>query len=154
MFQTKKYNKTCSKLVINELGRCPDISFNVNFANNEQASLSVFYCCVLFCTCQTKFNQTFLIKLNYFIIDQRKLLTIFRRVQCEIQANQSNLLTFQNQASNLNKAHVMEITKACTVIFYISMLFESKKFLGFSMQRGTFQLGKRKKNRRWGKFIF
>ena len=96
MFQTKKYNKTCSKLVINELGRCPDISFNVNFANNEQASLSVFYCCVLFCTCQTKFNQTFLIKLNYFIIDQRKLLTIFRRVQCEIQANQSNLLTFQN----------------------------------------------------------
>ena len=96
MFQTKKYYETCSKLVINELGRCPDISFNVNFANNEQASLSVFYCCVLFCTCQTKFNQTFLIKLNYFIIDQRKLLTIFRRVQCEIQANQSNLLTFQN----------------------------------------------------------
>ena len=34
--------------------------------------------------------------LNYIIIDQRKLLTVFRSVVCEIQRNQSNLLTFKN----------------------------------------------------------
>ena len=33
---------------------------------------------------------------NYIIINQRKLLTIFRRVLFEIQANQSNFFTFEN----------------------------------------------------------
>ena len=33
---------TCSKLIINELGRCPTRSDNVYFANNEKASLAVF----------------------------------------------------------------------------------------------------------------
>ena len=31
---------TCSKLMINKVGRCPTRSDNVYFANNEQASLA------------------------------------------------------------------------------------------------------------------
>ena len=34
--------------------------------------------------------------LNYIIVDQRKLLTVFRSVLCEIQRKQSNLLTLKN----------------------------------------------------------
>ena len=33
---------TCSKLIINKLGRCPTRSDNVYFANNKQASHAVF----------------------------------------------------------------------------------------------------------------
>ena len=40
-----------------------------------------------FCFAHAEHN---LIKLNYIVIDQRKLLSIFRRVVYEIQANQSN----------------------------------------------------------------
>ena len=48
IFQTKKGFITCSKLMINELGRCPTRSENVYFANNEQASLqSLLLCFVL-----------------------------------------------------------------------------------------------------------
>ena len=36
------------------------------------------------------------LNLNYIIVDQRKLLTVFRSVLCEIQRNQSNLLTLKN----------------------------------------------------------
>ena len=36
------------------------------------------------------------LNLNYIIIDQCKLLTVFDSVLCEIQRNQSNLLTFKN----------------------------------------------------------
>ena len=36
------------------------------------------------------------LNLNYIIVDQRKLLTVFRSVLCEIQRNQSNLLTFKD----------------------------------------------------------
>ena len=59
------------------------------------------------------------LNLSYIIIDQHKLLTIFRSVLCEIQRNQSNLLTFVKLAnqSTLNKAHMIEITKACIVAF-------------------------------------
>ena len=42
IFQIKKDFITCSKLIINELGRCPTILDHVCFANNEQASLAVF----------------------------------------------------------------------------------------------------------------
>ena len=42
IFQTKKCFTTWSKLIINELGRCPTIADNVHFANNEQASLAAF----------------------------------------------------------------------------------------------------------------
>ena len=37
---------------------------------------------------------------NFIIIDQHKPLTIFRGVLCEIQENQSNLLTLKNQLIN------------------------------------------------------
>ena len=36
------------------------------------------------------------LNLNYIIVDQRKLLTVFWSVLCEIQRNQSNLLTLKN----------------------------------------------------------
>ena len=55
MFQTKKCFIACSKLIINELRRCPTRSDDVYFANNERAS---FCCCVLFYTCQTQINYT------------------------------------------------------------------------------------------------
>ena len=42
IFQTKKYFITCSKLIINELGRCSTKSNNVYFTDNEQDSLAVF----------------------------------------------------------------------------------------------------------------
>ena len=42
IFQTKKGFVTCSKLIINELRRCPTRSDNVYFAKNEPASLAVF----------------------------------------------------------------------------------------------------------------
>ena len=85
IFQTKKYFITCSKLIINKIGRCPTRSDNVYFANNEQVSLAVFT--AAFCFAHAKHN---LIKLNYIITNQRKLLTVFGRALCEIQANQSN----------------------------------------------------------------
>ena len=75
--------------MINELGPCPTRSDNVYFANNEQASLAVFT--VLFCSTHAEHNL-----LKYIITDQRKLLTIFWSVPCEIQPNQSNLLIFKN----------------------------------------------------------
>ena len=40
IFLTKKDFITCSKLIINELVRCPTRSDNLYFANNEQASLA------------------------------------------------------------------------------------------------------------------
>ena len=36
------------------------------------------------------------VNLNYIMIDQHKLLTVFRRVLCEIQRKQSSFLTFKN----------------------------------------------------------
>ena len=49
-----KYFITCSKLIINELGRCPARADNVYFANNEQA----------FCFAHVEHN---LIKLKLYI---------------------------------------------------------------------------------------
>ena len=65
----------------------PTRSDNAYFANNEQASLSftaVFY------FAHAEHN------LIYILIDQRKLLAMFRRVLCEIQANQSNCSPLKN----------------------------------------------------------
>ena len=42
MFQTKKGFITFSKLITNELVRCPDRSENIYFVNNEQESITVF----------------------------------------------------------------------------------------------------------------
>ena len=47
MFQTKKDFITYSKLIINELWRCPTRSDNVYSDNNEQVSLGAFT--ALFC---------------------------------------------------------------------------------------------------------
>ena len=75
----------------NKLWHCPTRSDNVYCANNEQASFAVFT--AMFCFTHAEHN---IIKLKLYIIDQRKLLTVFRSVLCEIQRNQSNFLTFQN----------------------------------------------------------
>ena len=61
IFQTKKGFITCSKLMINELGRCPTSSENVYFANDEQASMAVFTS--VFCFTQAEHN---LIKLKLY----------------------------------------------------------------------------------------
>ena len=58
MFQAKKDFITCSKLIINELGRCPTRSDNVCFDNNEQASLAFT---AAFCFAHAEYN---LIKLK------------------------------------------------------------------------------------------
>ena len=54
-----------------------------------------------------------LLSLNYIIIDQCKLPTVFRSVLCEIQRNESNLLTFKKlpNQSMLYKAHLIGITR-------------------------------------------
>ena len=59
ILQTKKGFITCSKLMINELGRPPTGLENVCFANNEQASTAVFT--VEFCFTHAEHN---LIKLK------------------------------------------------------------------------------------------
>ena len=58
-----------------------------------------------------------LINLNYIIINQRKLLTVFSTTW-----NSSKPIKFPHRwklanQSTLNKAHVIEITKACKVAF-------------------------------------
>ena len=59
-----------------------------------------------------------LIKLELFYNSSVQLLTIFWRTLSQIQANQSNLLTLKiSQSITLSGAHVIEITKACTVTF-------------------------------------
>ena len=59
-----------------------------NFANNEQASITVFI--AVFCSTHAKYN---LIKLKLHNNWSVKAVDI---VLCEIQRNQSNLLTFKN----------------------------------------------------------
>ena len=61
IFQTKKDFITCSKLMINKLGPCPNRSENVNFANNEQESIAVFT--TVFCFTHAEQN---LIKLKLY----------------------------------------------------------------------------------------
>ena len=64
---------TCSKLIINKLGRCYALSDNVYIANNEQASLMLYF--VLHMRNIIKFNRS------------AQRLTIFWRVLSQIQAN-------------------------------------------------------------------
>ena len=61
IFQTKKDFITCSKLIINELGRCQTRSDNAYFANNEQAWLA---CTAAFCFAHAEHN---LMKLKLYI---------------------------------------------------------------------------------------
>ena len=67
IFKTKKSSITCSKLMINEFAGSPTRSENVYFANNEQASITVFTAAFWFAHAEHH-----LIKLK-LIIDQRKL---------------------------------------------------------------------------------
>ena len=66
MFQTKKDFITCSKLIINELGRCPTLPDNVYFADNEQASPA--FTAVL-CFARVKHN---LIKVNHLAYTEER----------------------------------------------------------------------------------
>ena len=61
----------------------------VYFANNEQTSIVFFIARA----------EHYLIKLKLYN-NHHKLLIIFRRVVCEIQANKSNCLTFENYPIN------------------------------------------------------
>ena len=76
--------------MINELGHCSSGSETAYFATNEQSSI------ILLLRFMLHMRHVILLNLKYIIIDQRNLLTVFRSVQCEIQRNQSNLLTFKN----------------------------------------------------------
>ena len=77
---------TCSKLMINKLGRSHALSDNVYIANIEQASLMLRF--VL--------HMRNIIKFELYYNLSAQLLTIFWRALSQIQANQSNLLTFKN----------------------------------------------------------
>ena len=74
--------------MINELAGSPTRSENVYFANNEQASIAVFT--AVFCFTHAEHN---LIKLKLYINWSAQAVN---SVLCEIQKNQSNLLTFKN----------------------------------------------------------
>ena len=74
--------------MINELRRCPRRSENVYFANNEEVSILVFT--TAFCFTHAKHN---LIKLKLY---NNWSAQAVNSVLCEIQRNQSNLLTFKN----------------------------------------------------------
>ena len=74
--------------MINELACFPTRSENVYFANNEQASIAVFT--AVFCFTHAKHN---LIKLKLY---NNWSAQAVNSVLCEIQRNQSNLLTFKN----------------------------------------------------------
>ena len=54
MFQNKKGFITCSRLKINELGRCPTKSNNACFADIEKASSAIFT--AVFCFTFVKYN--------------------------------------------------------------------------------------------------
>ena len=61
IFQTKKDSITCSKLIINELGRCLNGSDDIYFANNKQTLLAFT---AAFCFAHAKHN---LIKLKLLL---------------------------------------------------------------------------------------
>ena len=72
--------------MINELTGPPTRSENVYFANNEEASIAVFT--AAFCFTHAEHH---LIKRKLYLSAQ-----VVNSVLCEIQRNQSNLLTFKN----------------------------------------------------------
>ena len=74
--------------MINELARSPTRSNNVYFASNEQALIAVIT--VVFCFTHTEHN---LVKLKFY---NNWSAQAVNSMLCEIQRNQSNLLTFKN----------------------------------------------------------
>ena len=100
-------------MIINKLGLCPARSNNVYFANNEQASLAFAN---VFCFGHAQRN---LIKLKlYNNWSVQAVNNISESAMWNLkQTNQiHHLQTLANQ-STLNKAYVIEITKACAVAF-------------------------------------
>ena len=74
--------------MIDELARFPTRSNNAYFVNNEQASIAVFT--AVFCLTHAEYH---LIKLKLYNNISAQAVN---SVLCEIQRNQSNLLTFKN----------------------------------------------------------
>ena len=74
--------------MINELTGSPARSGNVYFANNEQASIAIFT--AVFCFTNAEYH---LIKLKLY---NNWPAQAVNSVLCEIERNQSNLLTFKN----------------------------------------------------------
>ena len=74
--------------MINELARFPTRSENVYFANNEQASITVFTAVLCF-----TYAELHLIKLKLYNDWSAQAVN---SMLCEIQTNQTNLLTFKN----------------------------------------------------------
>ena len=114
IFQTKKDFITFSKMIINKLGRCPTRSENVYFANNEQASLSVFN--AGFCFEHVKYNLIKLKLLNNWSAQAVNNISVCPMWNSSKPIKSAHHLKLANQ-STLKKAHVIEITKACTVTF-------------------------------------
>ena len=74
--------------MINKLSRSPTRSENVNFANNEEASIEVFT--AVFCFTHAEHN---VIKLKLY---NNWSVQAVSSVICEIKRKQSNLLIFKN----------------------------------------------------------
>ena len=98
---------------MNELGLCPTISNNVYFANNEQPSLGFTD---VFCLAHAEHN---LIKLKLYINWSTQAVNNSSESAMWNSKQTNQIHHFQTLAnqSTLNKAHVIEITKACTVTF-------------------------------------
>ena len=92
-------------------------------------------CCVLFCICRK------LINFKLYNLSAQLYTTIFWRALSQIQANQSNLLTFKNQPINNVEWSTCGRNDKNKKYFY-----ESKKLLGSSMQRETCQSEKKGEN--------
>ena len=92
-------------------------------------------CCVLFCICRK------LINFKLYNLSAQLYTTIFWRALSQIQANQSNLLTFKNQPINNVEWSTCGRNDKNKKQFY-----ESKKLLGSSMQRETCQSEKKGEN--------
>ena len=76
-------------MIINELGRCPAWSDNADFANNEEAWVTIFT--VAFCL---RHAEHILVK---YELCKNQSVHVFKSFsECESQASQSNLLTFES----------------------------------------------------------
>ena len=124
--------------MINELAGSPTRSENVYFANNEQASIAVFT--AVFCFRHAKDN---LIKLK--LCNNWSAKAVNSISECAMWNSKKAIIFahFKKLANQptLNKAHVIEITKACVV--------------GFMKARNSLFVWCRenKKNRRWWKYV-
>ena len=72
--------------MINEIARFPTRLENVYFVNNEQASIAVFTACFVL-------HMLYIIKIK---LCNNWSAQAVNSVLCEIQRNQSNLITFKN----------------------------------------------------------